>query len=277
MDVYRRVLEVLSQHPEGVPQSTLYKVLSVSKSYISRVIKDLERLGLVYRVRVGNTYIVKVSRPATRVFTGRRLALGVVWSSEYLFLGHFAKLLRDRLSIDLEVKVYPSALRATLAIVLGEVDSVLSPLVTQLYAYAISKSFKIVGGGAYGGAAIYEIIHAKEDTVISSEMSTMDLCRSLAMDKGVIEATNVEYFNSPEEAINNVKMGRARYAVVWHPLTQSIESLGKRVAECTDFEEIRYCCTFAVSNTVSEDYIEKIAEIYRESIEKFQREPTRFV
>ncbi|HIP57668.1 MAG TPA: MarR family transcriptional regulator [Ignisphaera aggregans] len=272
-DLKLRILRILKESRNGVTQSVLARALGVSKSYLSTVIRELEKQGIVYRVRLGNSYIVKLSQqPLPREERPRRLSLGIVWSSEYLFLASFAKMLRDRMGIELQVRVYPSALQATLALVEGEVDAVLSPFVSQVYAYLLTRRLTIVGGGARGGAAIYAIPNAKSVVITSSELSTMDLCRALAIRKGVVDAETTRYFHHPEEAVAMAKMRKVGYLVVWHPLMEDMERMGmKRVAMCDEFSEIEYCCTLALSRSLDSDIMERIARVFSESIELFKR------
>ncbi len=274
-----RIVKFLVHHRNGVTQSALAKALGVSKSYLSVVIRELERQGIVYRVKLGNSYIVKLVQQ--EIFTKARprvLRLGFVWSSEYLFLAPFAKMLRNKLGIDLHVSVYPSATQATLALIRGEMDAVLSPLVTQIYAFLLAKNLVIAGGGARGGAAIYTIPNTESSAIASSELSTMDLCRALAMRRGIIDAESTRYFHQPDEAIAMAKLRKVRYVVVWHPLTHSMERLGmKRVAMCSEFAEIGYCCTLALSRTLDRELMEKISKIYSESIELFRNRPELYL
>jgi len=257
----------------------LAKALGLSKSYLSILLRDLERQGLVYRVRVGNSLIVKLAGfRGVNTTGGRVLRVGIVWSSEYLFLGHFAKILRDRESVEVKIKTYPSALQTILALIRGEVDAVISPLVTQIYGYIVSKSLAIVGGGAKGGGYVYEIPRSYSDTITSSEMSTMDLCRLLAIRNSIVDTASTRYFSSAEEAVAMARRGVARYAVVWHPINIDIElSGGRRIASCADFDEISHCCTLAVSRVLGYEAIEKIASIYRDSIEAFAKDRERFL
>ncbi|MEM0063434.1 MAG: hypothetical protein QXP33_09235, partial [Ignisphaera sp.] len=70
----------------------------------------------------------------------------------------------------------------------------------------------------------------------------------------------------------------ARNIVVWHPITYEIEKMGgKRVGECIEFEETKHCCTLAISDRVPPEMVEKIATIYRQSIDVFKREPSKFL
>lgn len=275
-EIFKKILNILSRNPDGVPQPYIHRSLGVSKAYISIILRDMERQGIIYRVRIGNTYVVKLAGRATPIH--KNLKLGIVWSSEYLFLGHFAKLLRDTLNMNLTVNVYPSAIQATLAIIRGEIDGVLSPLMTQLYAYILTRSIVIVGGGAGGGAMVFEFPRSSSDTIISSEASSMDLCRLVASRRGIIEYGSVRYFSTPNEALEIIKRGRARYAVIWHPLTEFTKQITHRiVVECGDFEEIKHCCTLALSRAIDAETVEKVSEIYRTAIDAFLKQPLRYV
>ncbi len=274
-----RIVKLLAQHRSGVTQATLARALGVSKSYLSAVIRELEKQGIIYRIRLGNSYIVKLAQQEIRTEANPRvIRLGIVWSSEYLFLAPFAKILRDKLGIYLHVSVYPSATQATLALIRGEIDAVLSPLVTQIYAFLFAKNLVIAGGGARGGAAIYTIPNTESSAIASSELSTMDLCRALAMRRGIIDAESTRYFRQPDEAIAMAKLRKVKYVVVWHPLTHSMERLGmKRIAMCSEFTEIGYCCTLALSRTLDTELMEKISKIYSESIELFRNRPELYL
>ncbi len=276
-----KILEFITKFPEGVPQSQLAKALGVSKSYLSLVLKNLEKQGLVYRIRVGNMILVKpVFVGSLFEFKAKVLKLGIVWSSEYLFLGYFAKLLKEKEGIELIINIYPSALQAVLALIRREVDATLSPMVTQIYGYLLSKGIVIVGGGASGGGYIYEIPHNLSETIISSEISTMDLCRAVALKKKYIygSTASTRYFSSPREAIAMIRRRLAKYAIVWHPINIDVESAGgKKILGCSELEEVSHCCTFAVTRVLSQDIIERIAQIYMNSIELFNKDKKRFI
>ncbi len=281
VNIETKILELLSRNPEGIPQSNLAKALGISKAYISIILRELEKQSLIYRVRIGNTYIVKPVIPKHCLGYNKELKvfrIGIVWSSEYLFLGYFAKNLREKEDIELKVHVYPSAVQAVLALIKGEVDASLSPMVTQIYGYLLSRSFYIAGGGASGGGYIYEFPESKSDIIISSEISTMDLCRYLALKQKYIGDVSTRYFSSAQEAMLLARKRLARYAVVWHPLNTEIELIGgRKMLGCLDLEEIKYCCTFAISRSLSYEVVETMSKIYRESIEMFKRDRERYV
>lgn len=280
MNIVARILEVISRYPEGVPQSYLAKALGVSKSYLSFLLRTLEKQGVIYRTRVGNLFIVRkaVNQGAMIGPRDRVFRLGIVWSSEYLFLGYFVKMLRGRENIEINISIYPNAIQTVLALIRGEVDAILSPLVTQIYGYILSKGLAIVGGVAGGGGYVYEIPQGSSDVVISSELSTMDLCRVVALRRNYIDSSTVKYFDSSQEAIAMIRRGLARYAVVWHPINIEVEAVGgKKILSCAELEETSHCCTFAVSRALGYEAIEKISQIYRESIEYFNKNKERYL
>lgn len=272
------VVRLLSEHPEGVLQSRIHKVLGVSKSRVSEVLRELEIAGIITRVKLGNQYLIRLSgvntpqRPNSKI-----LRLGVIWSTEYVFITPFAKNLKEVLGFEIEVITYPNALAATRALINGEVDLALTPLITQLYAYALTKSLKIIGGGAYGGALIMYNPNTLADTVASSELSTMDLCRFLAIKEGIIESDTTKYFNKPAD-VRQLVLGReVKYIVVWHPLTEELLKLGLKVITSCNELELEHCCTLAANVSVDRELRAKISQLYANSLEEFNRDPSRWI
>jgi len=272
------VLRLLSQYPDGLPQSFIHRALGVSKSRVSEVLKDLELAGIVTRVRLGNQYIVRVRGGVKVSKVGNVFRLGLVWSSEYPFITPFAKLLRDELNYGLEVTVYPNALSATWALIEGEVDLALSPLITQLYAYSLTKALRVIGGGAYGGSLVMCNQRALGDDIASSELSTMDVCRAVAVREGISPASGTHYFTKPtDEVVRLASGGRVRYIVIWHPLIEELLRLGlKPIAECRDLD-ISYCCTLAASSRIDDGLRERVSRIYVRALEEFMKSPMRWV
>jgi len=274
-----KVFKIISENPDGIPQSTIHKVLGISKSRVCEVLKELESEGVIVRVKVGNQYIVK---PRVKVYTSplnvKTLKLGIVWSSEYPFITPFAKMLREKMNVNLEVIVYPSALKATWALANGEVDLALSPLITQLYAYSLTKSLKIISGGAYGGAAIVENKGASDDKIASSELSTMDMFRVIVVKNKLVLPSSTTYFSTPDDAIKLIRCGDVRYFVVWHPLIETLTlHYGLKVIVEGKELGLNYCCTLAASTKLDRRLRERIAKVYRDAIEKFTKSPERWI
>ncbi|MEO3993947.1 MAG: hypothetical protein QN229_06575 [Desulfurococcaceae archaeon TW002] len=278
--VREKVLEALRMRTgELVPQSYLHKSLRTSKSRVSEILSELEREGLVTRVKVGNQYLVKLldfsSEPTGNLKT---LRVGVVWSSEYPFLSVFAKRVKEELNTVIKISVFTSSIQATKALVLGDLELALTPTVTQLYFYAAFKNFKIIGGGAYGGSKVLVKDSVNLHTTYSSELSTMDLVRSLTMREGIIPSdTLTKYFKSPEEILKAAYTGVAKYVVVWHPIYKKLEEIGYREVLRSEELGVMYCCTLAASNTVPKEMRQMLGKVYRESLEEYRKAPEKWV
>jgi predicted transcriptional regulator len=271
-----KIIEYLkSVDNEYVPQSTIHKLLGVSRSRVSEVLQRLEEEGIIVRRKLNNQYIVKLSEDVrTARQDTRTLSIGVVWSSEYPFLAPFAKRLKRRAGIKLRVAIYRSALDAVSDLVRGEMQLALAPLVTEIYFYATFKNVRVVGGGAYGGAAILENPKGSDDLVVSSYLSTMDVLRSVAVSSSEIDVSGTIYFKDPVKALSLAKRGRVKYFAVWHPLTKELMAYGfKPVARPEDYD-LKYCCTLAVHAGLPADLIAIVKHEYEKALQDFIRNPT---
>ena len=126
--IRERVIKLLaSMQGKPVPQSYIHRALNTSKSRISEVLNQLEKEGLITRTNIGRSNIVYVKpglvETETRV-ESRILRLGIVYSSEYLFLGYFVKFLQRKYGIHVNVEVYRDGFDTTRAITNGQVDLV---------------------------------------------------------------------------------------------------------------------------------------------------------
>ncbi len=278
VNVRDRILRLLEDIPGGVMQSYIHRALGVSKSRVSEIVRMLEDEGLVVRIRVGSQYLVRLSSsPSTVKPPKGKIRLGLVWSSEYPFITPFAKLLERRLGIRLVVRVYPSAIEATQALLRGEVELALSPLVTQFYSSMISGGeVRILGGGAYGGGVVLERSEAWGG-IASSRLSTMDLCRAMALKEGIIEEGQARYFDEPWEAVRLAALGKPRYIVAWHPLFVKLYRYGYKPLVGCDELGAKYCCTLASTTRVPRSLLEKISAVYSEAISEFKRKPYTWI
>ncbi len=271
------ILKLLSEHPEGVLQSRIHKVLKISKSRVSEVLHELELQGMIARIKIGNQYLIKPKVITRKSGREKLIKLGIIWSSEYVFIAPFIKMVEELLNYGVEVVIYPNALVATWALVRNELDLALTPLITQLYAFALTKSLRIIGGGAYGGALIMYNPNSLRNIVISSELSTMDLCRSIAIKEGIIEASDTEYFSNPYDVSSLTVKENVKYVIAWHPLTDELLNLGlKAMASCSDLD-INYCCTLAASASMDYDLMMKLSQIYLRALEVYSDEPRKWI
>lgn len=285
--VKEAVLQLLrTRGREGVPQSLIHRVLGFSKSRVSEVLTQLEVEGLVIRERVGNQFLVKLTPEARNILAEtvtkkseamkRVVRLGLVWSSEYPFITPFAKKLWNR-GVVLEIRVFSSAVEATAALVRGDVELALTPLVTQLHFHSAFRNFKIVGGGAYGGASVLRNPRFKSGVVASSKLSTMDAIRAIAIDKGDVEAERTTYFSRPKEAVRLAVEGVAEYVVAWHPLNRELSLIGMKEVSTMDEYGVGYCCTLAVTTALPRDVRERLAKDYTESMKDFLQDRQKWI
>jgi predicted transcriptional regulator len=274
--VKRRIIEFLKSY-QGViiPQSHIHRALGVSKSRVSEVLRELELEGLIERHSIGKSKVVYI-KPG---FSERRvevqskvLKLGLVYSSEYLFLGGFIKRLVKR-GYSVEVRVYRDGLRATRALAEGEVQAVLSPLVGQLYLYPAYKTYRVVLRGLRGG---FRVLYKEGSSIIySSLISTMDYVRYYALSRRLVEATSTVYYTDPSDLRElSIKGG---YVVTWHPVYLELENRGFKAIYTPSDLDADFCCTLGVSRTLSERDYTLVKKAYFESLEDYSKRPEKYL
>ena len=279
MDSRARVLNLLRSNPWGLRQADIARALGLSRSRVSEIVRELERAGLVKRVREGSVELVV---PVDRGARGprelsRRVRLGIVWSSEYPFIAVFAKLLRDRIGADLQVVVYSNGLDATWDLIGGRIDLVLSPLVTQVLFYSLTSALRIIGGGAAGGASVFYNPRGVPGVTSSTRASTMDLCISRASKElGYGESVRL-YQARGSDIVHSIELGRAQLVAVWEPLATRLRMEGFReVATCLELG-IVHCCTLAAPSDMEWEELKRLAMLYQEAINTFARNPEPWI
>ncbi|MCD6324478.1 MAG: MarR family transcriptional regulator [Desulfurococcales archaeon] len=275
--VRERVLHYLTEVGGPVPQSSIHRVLGLSKSRVSEVLNDLEDEGLIRRFSLGNQFLVEAVAEAPRSeHLPKTLKVGVVWSSEYPFLTPYAKRLA-REGIKLKLVVFGSAVDAVKSLIMGEIDLALAPLITELHFYASFRNIKVIGGGAYGGASVLvRRDGGGEDAIGSSYLSTMDVLRASALMKGEVDAGDTLYFRRPSEAVKLVRKGEVRYMSVWHPLTKELIAQGMKPLADLEQYGIKYCCTLAASSALPPHVRRFLRRTYSEALDDFIKSPGRW-
>lgn len=274
--VKERLLEILkSFEGDYIPQSYLHRVVKASKSRISEVLRELEREGLILRTTVGRSKIIYVHPGFSEhqpSLIRKQLKLGIVYSSEYLFLGYFVKEL-SRHNIRVNVVVTKDGLSTTKAVAEGVLDLAFSPLVGQLYLYPVYRTYKIVQGGLQGG---FRVLHKPgKNVVYSSMISTMDYVRHYVLKRGLIDAEKTVYFDDSSKVYDIVKNGG--YVVAWHPIYLHLKELGFREVITPQDLDIDFCCTLAISRTVNDRYYRLIKKAYAKAIESYRKNPEKFI
>jgi len=274
--IKRRVLEFLRSY-QGlhIPQSHIHRALGVSKSRISEILRELEFEGLITRRIIGRSKVVYVKPGIFEKqleIKQRSLRLGIVYSSEYLFLGGLIKRLVKR-GFSVEVVVYRDGLRATRALAEGELHAVLSPLVGQLYMYPTYRTFRVILAGLTGGFRV--LFKSDPSRVYSSMISTMDYVRQYILSKRLIEAFTTIYYSDPADL--HSKRGVKGYVVTWHPLYLELEKQGFRVLYTPGDLDVDFCCTMGVSSTLSQREYAVLRKTYFEALEEYKRRPSRYL
>ncbi|MGC8982317.1 MAG: DUF7343 domain-containing protein [Desulfurococcaceae archaeon] len=275
--VRKRIIELLKSHQgEYVPQSYIHKAINASKSRVSEVLSELEREGLISRTTIGRSKLVYVhpgiAEHEPDLSTKRELKLGLVYSSEYLYLGGFAKRLARR-GIRLKIVVLKSGIEAARLLANGSLDLALAPLVSQLYLYPMFKTYKIVPKGLRGGFKVLQ--KPGSEVVYSSLISTMDYVRYRVMREGLVSASKTVYFNSSDELFQLAKRGG--FAVAWHPLYVLLEEEGFRQVLSHEDLDLEFCCTLAVSNTLTSRVRALVEKSYEEAIREYEKQPERYL
>lgn len=269
-----RILGLLKSYKGSwIPQSHIHRALGVSKSRVSEILGELEKEGLVARRVVGRSKIVYVypdvgEREVEAV--GRLIRVGLVFSSEYLFMSAFAKGL-EASGYRVEVRVFNDGIKATRALAEGLVDIAVSPLVGQLYLYPTYRTYRIILAGLWGGFRVLSL--GKPGPIHSSAISTMDYARRVAVARGGLEADETRYYWSSDEVLK-IKPGEG-YVVTWHPIYLKLVEEGARVVYGPEELDVKFCCTLGVSTAVSKRARRAIARAYFNALETYAREPER--
>lgn len=274
--VKNKILDLLRGYQgEYIPQSHVHRALGVSKSWVSEVLYTLERDGLITRLNVGRSKVIYVKPGISekQVETTRRhLRIGIVYSSEYLFLGYFTKIL-NRSGLYVDVVVYRDGLETTRSLAEGYVDIAFSPLVGQVYLQPVYRTYRILLRGLRGG---FKVLGKRDPSVIYSSMiSTMDYVRKTILEKNIVNVDKTIYFREP--SIIHSLVERGGYFVVWHPLYRELEKSGfKTVISHRDLD-IDFCCTLALSNTITSRLRKVIEKAYVKSLDEYSKRPDRFI
>ncbi len=272
--VKEKILELLSKHKNGLRQADIVRVLNVSRSYVSEVMKEFVRRGIVKKIiDSGITKYVLVERNVEEEEKPRILRIGFIWSSEYPFLTYFCKNLKIEENIHADALVYSNALDATWDLVNNKIHLVLSPVITQFLYGTLTKNIVIIAGGASGGAGLYINKSCNLEIGISSQVSTMDLMLTYTLKELGVTDYRKYYGLSGDEVFMAIASCRARYAALWEPLATRLERMGFKREYSLDDIGLPHCCTLAVSRRIPVEYRSIIRRHYVRAIEEFVRKP----
>jgi len=270
-----RLLMLVAAEP-GVSVSEAALKLGLAKSTVSETSRLLELRGLIRRVRRGPLVLLYPSTAIGGQGAGgggeasrKTLTLGVVRASEYLFLPHFIKLLREH-GVVVRVRVYDNGIEATHDLADGRIDLAISPLLTQLLFYALTDSFKVIGGGAYGGAFVIRL-GVETGIAYTTKASTMELCLNVS---GVDVGERV-YASSGREIYEAALRGKASVVALWEPyaslLKSSVKSTVREIVSCSELGIVN-CCTLAAHRSLASLYT-LLSSLYARALEEYSRRP----
>jgi len=271
-----RVLELLKNYQGSyIPQSHIHRALRASKSRVSEILCELESEGLITRVIIGKSKIIYVNPGIFEKYVEtqhRVLKIGIVYSSEYLFIGGLVKRLRKR-GFNVEILVYRDGLRAARALAEGAVHIALSPLVGQLYFYPTYRTYRVILAGLQGG---FRVVYKKgSSSVYSSMISTMDYIRHYTLSKGLIDAPSTVYYSDP----SNLQLARREggFVITWHPLYLELEKWSFKTLYTPSDLDVEFCCTLGVSNTITQREYTILKKTYLEALEDYSSRPSRYL
>jgi len=227
---------------------------------------------LINRVVIGRNKLIYILPGVVEKnidFNEKILRLGVVYSSEYLFLQSLVKKL-ERKGFRIEITPFRDGLKLTRALGEGRVDIALSPLPSQLYLYPAYRNYTIILAGLKGGFRVLSL--GGEGPVYSSMITTMDYMRHLLITEGLIPASKTVYYDDPNTLL---KKNRRGYIVTWHPVYLELESKGFKPIITPSDIDIHFCCTLAISKKLDERTRHTIASIYLSSLEEYKRNPEK--
>lgn len=259
-----RLLELVEREP-GITITEAANKLGLAKSTVSELSRILEEEKSIERRRRGplvELYPLPRVREEER---GRSVRIGIIRAAEYIYVPVVVKKLSQH-GYRVEVLVYDNGLQATRDLVVGKLDLVFTPLITQLFYYALTESIEIVPLGAIGGAKVLENPRGEEG-VATTKVSTMELCLNLVE---IPEKEKVEYMGSGQQILEKLVRGETKYAVVWEPYASRAEKRGARVvASCRELG-LQHCCTPALARGVVEEKRE-VVRVVEEAVREVAR------
>ncbi|HLH86036.1 MAG TPA: MarR family transcriptional regulator [Thermoplasmataceae archaeon] len=210
----------------GLTQVSIQRLLGISKSYCSELLKTLEKNGLVIRVPgAGNSKSVVLAK----YFTGPVPALirvGLLQSTEYLPI---LKVIRDyygNRNIEVLAQYYKNTRTLLNDASAGSLDIFLAPVTTLVLGGLVLQNIKVSSGIASGGSGIFVNREASNRKVLMSESSSMSRFVGLA-DLG---AEGTIGFSDPSEGVRRFTEGEAKYIAIWEPFATHLRKRGYELA-----------------------------------------------
>ncbi|MEM0043910.1 MAG: MarR family transcriptional regulator [Sulfolobales archaeon] len=280
-----KILRIIEEAgPRGVSQREIVYITGSSKGYVSDVIDELERRGLVIRYRGPGRIVFVRHAKYVHPLTGRRIRIGFVRASEYIFMPDMIEGLKD-LGFTTEVVLFDNVFDVARSISRGEIHMGMIPIYTQIGYRAYGAPIKMIPGGALGGGFLasledVEDIASKHDKVIiaTSPLSTMEILSHSIM-RSMRISYEIGYYKNPREVIEKLSSGSAHAASLWEPYASESSRALKNI-KIRSYREILgeyHCCTLAVHENLVQGLYDEILKIYIESLERSRKNMDRAV
>ncbi|MEM1611106.1 MAG: winged helix-turn-helix transcriptional regulator [Sulfolobales archaeon] len=268
----RKIIEILEKAgPRGIAQSEIYKILGLSKSWVSELLSSLERRGVIIRSRgPGKTLIVRLSRYGDPSIS-KTLTIGLVPSVEYLPLPLFIKKSREW-GYLVEPSIKRSVLEVAVSFIRGEYHLAYLPIYMLPLLKALGIGFKLIGSVALGGASIVGRVFTDVRSIFSSMLSTMEIlsiayirtARSIAPHS----EHRIRYYRDPDSVIESLAKGGDSIAMTWEPYSSIAEIRGLKKIPASDILGEYHCCVLIARDNISQEIMSRIRRAHISSIEK---------
>lgn len=263
MNAEKRIVELLSgRREEGILQSEIVRILGLSKSTVSEILRRLEEGGVIVRERVaGKSMRVWLSEFYPKPVRGL-MRVGVLRASEY---PHVLLACED---FGAKIKVFDSAIDLTRALAFGSIDLGVSPFVTQTLFALTLRSIRIHRIVAYNGSGV---VMKKELKVCksfaTSELSAMESNLKLFLDRIGVSDVKFKYFSSPESMMDGFRRCEFDAMAIWEPYFTMMKDYPRM-----EFKEIIGdfpCCSIASNVQFTE---EDLLESFLRSLKGYAKE-----
>jgi predicted transcriptional regulator len=277
-DIKQRLIKILEEAgSRGYTQRELMYILGVSKGYLSLIISQLEKNGVVVRYKgPGRTVIVKLTK-YTHPSTGRYVRFGIVKSSEYVFLPILLKKLRDR-GFETELVFYPNVRELATSLLQGRLHMAMLPIYTQLAYRFFGAPIKGIPGGAVGGGFIVyrgkeikELIDSYDKiSVYSSQISTMEIL-SHALMRRMRGRYEIRFYRDPRELVEEERDKGDIIMSTWEPYATYLREKGFRTSPYKELLGEYHCCTLAIHENLMTGLRDLVKTLYSEALQEVSR------
>lgn len=292
--VEKALLDILRENNGEAYQTELVRRSGFSRSRVSEVLSKLQTEGFLSRFPLGigkNFNVVLHARLKGNDQTKRRkrtIRLGFTRAAEYPYIIPFRKLLKDKLDLDLDLKIYENGIDVTRDLSLLRLDLGISPVLTQFMFFSLGSPIKIVAPAGSGGSSLLVFrrrgngraghFHRKSEfRIASTKLSTMELLMRSSVNEEILpKMSRVVYTSSPEEIIADVVSRKVDAVCMWEPYATILLAKKRddfsRLIRYTDIGE-HLCCGLAAGNHLDDYILERVRKIFLESLEQYTFNP----